>query len=230
MKSSLSYSSPIAHTSSFKLTRGERKRNNYELPVMRAAVAGAIIMHTTLEVEVKLACDDLNRLRNAGFELVPAKPRHFEDNWLLDSSDHRLFNKGAALRIRSVEGKGWVTYKGVVQETASSPLKVREEIETETSEPERMTELFERLGFERTFRYQKYRTTYELSLEGQELEVAFDETPIGSFIEIEGDEKRVLRVLELSGFTAGDIIRESYPELQACLCKARGAPLEDLVF
>jgi adenylate cyclase, class 2 len=187
-------------------------------------------MQTTLEVEVKLACDDLNRLRNAGFELVLSRPRHFEDNWLLDSPDHKLFKQGAALRIRSVEARGWVTYKGVVTETATSPLKVREEIETETSEPERMTELFERLGFRRTFRYQKYRTTYELALEGQELEVAFDETPMGNFIEIEGDEKTVLRVLELSGFTRTDVIRESYPELQASRCKARGIPLEDLIF
>jgi len=197
---------------------------------MRAEVASGTLMRTTLEVEVKLACDDLNRLRDAGFDLVLSRPRHFEDNWLLDSADHKLFNEGAALRIRSVEGSGWVTFKGVVQETAASPLKVREEIETETSEPERMTELFERLGFQRTFRYQKYRTTYGLALEGKELEVAFDETPMGKFIEIEGDEKRVLRVLELSGFTQTDIIRESYPELQAARCRARGIPLEDLVF
>jgi adenylate cyclase class 2 len=187
-------------------------------------------MKTTLEVEVKIACDDLNRLRNAGLELVLARPRHFEDNWLLDSSEHTLFNRGAALRIRSVEGKGWVTYKGVVRQSADSPLKIREEIETETCEPERMTELFERLGFHRTFRYQKYRTIYELALEGHELEVAFDETPMGNFIEIEGDESPVLRALEMSGFSTEDIIRESYPELQAARCKARGIPLEDLVF
>jgi adenylate cyclase, class 2 len=187
-------------------------------------------MQTTLEVEVKLACDDLTRLRTAGFELTLASPRHFEDNWLLDSPDHRLLRSGAALRIRSVERAGWVTYKGMVSASADSPLKVREEIETETSEPERMTELFERLGFQRTFRYQKYRTTYELALDGYELEIAFDETPMGNFIEIEGDEQTVLRVLEVSGFTVKDFIRESYPELQASRCKARGIPLEDLVF
>lgn len=198
--------------------------------MMHAADAGEMLMGITLEVEVKLACDDLNRLRDAGFELVPARPRHFEDNWLLDSSDQRLFKQGAALRIRSAEGKGWVTYKGTVRESAESPLKVREEIETETGEPERMTELFERLGFQRTFRYQKYRTTYELALEDHKLEVAFDETPMGNFIEIEGDENRVLSVLELSGFSIDDVIRESYPELQASRCKARGIPLEDLVF
>ncbi len=41
-------------------------------------------MATTLESEVKLAYDDLDRVRRAGFELHVVEPRHFEDNWLLD--------------------------------------------------------------------------------------------------------------------------------------------------
>ena len=187
-------------------------------------------METTLEIEVKLACDNLDRLLSAGFELRPSRARHFEDNWLLDSADQMLFKRGDALRVRSVEGRGWVTYKGAVSESADSILKVREEIETETSEPERMIELFERLGFHRAFRYQKYRTIYELLLDGKEVEVTFDETPMGNFIEIEGDEARVLSILERAGFSAEEIIRESYPELQAARCRSAGIPLEDLVF
>src|SRR2546421_3583653 len=112
-----------------------------------------------LEAEVKLACDDLDRLRKTGFELIVVEPRHFEDNWLLDSADQTLLKRGAALRIRSVDGKGWLTYKGVVRNSAS-PVKVREEIEVETAALDRMFELFERLGFRRSFRYQKYRTGY----------------------------------------------------------------------
>jgi adenylate cyclase, class 2 len=187
-------------------------------------------MHSSLEVEVKLASDDLDRLRGAGMDLRLVKPRHFEDNWLLDRADHSLFEQGAALRVRSCEGQGLVTYKGVVRESASSPLKVREEIESEVQDPESMVELFGRLGFHKAFRYQKYRTTYSLTLDGRELEVVFDETPMGNFIEIEGDEDMVLRVLEAAGFSTADIIRESYPEIQAARCKARGLPLEDLVF
>jgi len=187
-------------------------------------------MTENLEIEVKLACDDLGRLTRAGFDLHLCKPRHFEDNWLLDWPDRRLMQAGAALRVRSVDGRGWVTYKGTVEESAGSPLKIREEIEAETSEPEHMVRLFERLEMRRAFRYQKYRTIYRLSLEGSDLKVAFDETPMGNFIEIEGDESGVLRAIELAGFTDRDIIRESYPELQAARCRARGAELEDLVF
>ena len=185
---------------------------------------------TNLEIEVKLACDDLGRLTRAGFQLAVDKPRHFEDNWLLDNADQTLFSQGAALRVRVVNGKGCVTFKGVVRESTTSILKVREEIETDVDEPERMIELFERLGFRRAFRYQKYRTTYTLAVDGQELEVAFDETPMGNFIEIEGDEATVLSILEKAGFSAADSIRESYPELQASRCRRAGIPLEDLVF
>jgi adenylate cyclase class 2 len=167
-----------------------------------------------LEIEVKLACDDLDRLRQGGLSLKLEKPRHFEDNWLLDLPDKPLFRLGAALRVRSVNGRGSVTYKGIVRQTHESRLKVREEIETAVDEPERLIELFERLGYQRSFRYQKYRTGYSVDLGVRKLKVELDETPMGSFIEIEGDEVSVLKALEAAGFTQTDIIRESYPELR----------------
>ena len=187
-------------------------------------------MKTTLEIEVKLTGANLERLREAGFQLKQVKPRHFEDNWLLDSPDRRLLEGGAALRVRATASGGLVTYKGVVHENTGSMLKIREEIESEVEEPARIVELFERLGFHRTFRYQKFRTTYGLVMDDHELEVAFDETPIGNFIEIEGDERTVLQVLKKAGLSEADTIRESYPELQATRCKQRGVPLQDLVF
>lgn len=186
-------------------------------------------MATTIEAEVKLACDDLNRLLDAGFELKIAGPRHFEDNWLLDTSDQALLTQGQALRIRFARGKGWITFKGAVRD-ADSLVKVREEIEVETNAPERTIELFARLGFQRSFRYQKYRTVYQVAVDGKELTVVFDETPMGNFIEIEGNETTVACVFEASGFSRSDIVRESYPELQAKRCSERGIPLEDLVF
>ena len=86
------------------------------------------------------------------------------------------------------------------------------------------------MGYHRSFRYQKYRTEYSLALDGRKLKVLLDETPMGTFIEIEGDEASVLNILDAAGFAEGDIIRESYPELQGLRCRERGVPLEDLVF
>jgi adenylate cyclase class 2 len=185
---------------------------------------------TNLEIEVKLACDNLDRLRHANLDLQIVEARHFEDNWLLDSKDQELFKQGAALRVRSVDNKGVLTYKGVVRDSETSILKVREEIESAVDAPERVVELFERLGFHRSFRYQKYRTVYKLADADKSLVVTFDETPIGNFIEIEGDEQDVLQTMQVAGFSADEIIRESYPELQAYRCQQRGIPLEDLIF
>jgi adenylate cyclase class 2 len=187
-------------------------------------------MHKELEIEVKLARDDITFLKRAGLDLKEHKARHFEDNWLLDTADQRLVGQGAALRVRRVGERGTVTYKGVALETAASPLKVREEIESGIDDPGRVIELFERLGFSRSFRYQKYRTTYTASVNGADLEIAFDETPIGNFVEIEGDEPHVLQVLQQAGISEDESIRESYPELQAKRCRDKGLPVEDLVF
>jgi predicted adenylyl cyclase CyaB len=187
-------------------------------------------MKTNLEIEVKLACHNLDRLREAELDLQLVEARHFEDNWLLDSKDHALLSQGAALRVRSVKNKGLLTYKGVVRDSETSILKVREEIESAVDEPERIVELFERLGFHRSFRYQKYRTIYNLKRNDRSITVTFDETPMGNFIEIEGDEEGVLQTMQAAGFSVEEIIRESYPELQANRCKERGLPLEDLIF
>jgi adenylate cyclase class 2 len=183
-----------------------------------------------VEIEVKLASVDLDRFRRAGFELKLREPRRFEDNWLLDSDDGALLRRGAALRVRSVAGKGLLTYKGAPSQQTSSPLKIREEIEVSTDDPYRMMELLERIGFRRSFHYQKYRTSYATMVDGCELEIALDETPIGNFIEVEGDEHSVMEVITKAGFAPEELILETYPEMQAVRCRARGVPLEDLIF
>lgn len=183
-----------------------------------------------VEIEVKLASGDLDRFRRAGFELRLREPRRFEDNWLLDSDDGALLRRGAALRVRSVGGKCFLTYKGAPSQKAGSPLKIREEIEISADDPHRMIELLGRLGFRCSFRYQKYRTSYATAVDGSELEVALDETPIGNFIEVEGDEHSVMELITRAGFAPEELILETYPEMQAARCRARGVPLEDLIF
>ena len=131
--------------------------------------------------------------------------------------------------MRKAAGAVLVTYKGVVEEGANSLLKIREEIESDAGDPDSLIALFERLGFRPVFRYQKYRTGYGLAFEGRELEVEFDETPMGNFIEIEGDEPAVLRVLEGAAFPPRRSFAKATPSSGAAL-RSAGIPLEDLVF
>src|SRR3954463_42506 len=123
-----------------------------------------------MEVEIKLPCDDVARLVDAGLELGVAEDRHFEDNWVYKLPDGKL-RKGQYLRVRYVGNgdgagrrhEGRLTYKGKSRrETAATAAngrhkgkKVREEIETVVEQPFKVVKIFKRLGLLRSFRYQK---------------------------------------------------------------------------
>src|SRR2546421_8654623 len=76
----------------FGLTHGAMNGNNSPLASGPSGRGRLAFMKKNLEIEVKLACDDLGRLTRAGFELRLHKPRHFEDNWLLDDDNQTLFS------------------------------------------------------------------------------------------------------------------------------------------
>jgi adenylate cyclase class 2 len=185
-----------------------------------------------VEAEVKLQCRDVETLRAAHPDLgwTVVKPRHFEDNYVFDLPADALANRGSILRLRVVDGVGTLTYKGLLPESAESAIKVREELETGVERPETLALVFERLGLRRAFRYQKYRTVFRLGGAGHGLLAMFDETPMGNFLELEGDEAFVVEVATRLGYARADFVNVSYIGMQAAFCRARGVPLEDLVF
>lgn len=186
-------------------------------------------MSHEIEVKVKLG---IQALEQAGIALTLVTPRHFEDNWLLDTSTHQLASKSSALRVRMANGKGILTYKEKASHDApTSQFKMRVELETEVENaPETLT-IFDRLGFHRFFRYQKYRAVYEATLPSQNrLHVMADETPLGNFLELEGAEEAIAEAVNLLGLTPADYILESYIALQLRHCQQQGKSLEDMVF
>lgn len=187
---------------------------------------------TPHEIEVKLRFDNLDAFARAGIILEIETARHFEDNWLLDSADQKLSARAAILRVRSAAGKGFITYKENADDDApASQFKKRVEIETAIDDPESAVAIFERLGFRKWFRYQKHRTVYRATLpDGSKLQVMFDETPLGDFVELEGEEEAIARGVELLGVTPAEYILESYLAIQAEHCRRQGKPLEDMIF
>jgi adenylate cyclase, class 2 len=182
-----------------------------------------------IEIEIKIPFEDPEHLKDLPGNLVLETPRHFEDNWMLDTAEERLKNEHSALRIRFIDGHGLITFKGL--STAKSKFKVREELETHTDEPNQMLAIFERLGYHPFFRYQKYRTVYKLVLEdGNSLKVMVDETPMGNFLELEGSEETVKHVIGALKLAPEDYITSTYIGMQAARCRAAGRQLEDLIF
>jgi len=159
-----------------------------------------------LEIEVKLKIDDLDfirgKLERSGAALF--KARHFEHNLLYDLPESALFRKRCALRLRKVGNKAFLTFKG--PHLKSRKFKVREEFETEVKNPQHMQKILRALGFRIVFRYQKYRTVYRK----KKLIICIDETPIGNFIELEGERNHIVRFAESLGFTKPEFIKTDY--------------------
>ncbi|MFQ5615094.1 MAG: class IV adenylate cyclase [Anaerolineales bacterium] len=133
------------------------------------------------EIEVKFCLADLpaleSRLQSLGAELT--KPRVHEYNLRFDTPEGDLIRSNQVLRLRR-DAKTTVTYKapGVIQDGASS----RREINLTVGNFEAAKAVFEALGYQVNFIYEKYRATYRFA----DVEVVLDETPLGNFVEIEG--------------------------------------------
>jgi len=143
------------------------------------------------EVEVKIPCGDLDTVREAlgarGAEL--SRARHFESNELFDDDERRLSAQGRTVRLRRAAGRAILTYKGVAR--FQGGIKTREERETEVSDPGETEAILAGLGLVPRFRYEKYREEWRL----EECSIALDETPIGTFVEVEGSPPAIRKVL-----------------------------------
>ncbi len=178
------------------------------------------------EVEVKIPVADLagvrERLKTAGAR--PLAPEHDESNILFDDPDRKLSGSGRTVRLRRANGRAILTYKGVARFEAGA--KVREERETEVSDAAETVAILAGLGLSPRFRYDKRRE--EWSCEGAI--VALDTTPIGLFVEIEGDPPIIRRLVGRLGLDASESVPYSYAELYARRRKDEPSLPPDMVF
>jgi adenylate cyclase class 2 len=161
------------------------------------------------ETEVKLRVADPEWGRQALKRLgaMLGTPRHFEDNVFMDDEAGSVLSQGRLLRLRRVGDKGVLTVKG--KKEVVEGMKRREEIEVAVADPETMERLFGALGYRPIFRYQKYREVYRY----RDVEIVLDETPIGTFLEIEGEIKGIHGAAAALGYKPEDYIADSYASL-----------------
>jgi adenylate cyclase, class 2 len=161
------------------------------------------------EVEVKLAANDLGALRESlrAFGARLHTPAHDEIDDLYDDASRNLSSSGRTVRLRRAAGRAILTYKGRAR--FQDGVKTREEREVDVSDAGEAEGILEGLGLSRRFRYEKRRE--EWSFEG--CAVALDETPIGSFVEVEGEPTAIRRVFVRLGLDFTEAIPYSYAEL-----------------
>lgn len=141
---------------------------------------------------------------------------------ILDTVGRRLLTGGTTLRVRADGDRAYLTFKGPI---TPGIVKAREEIETEAASAAALLAICNALGYLPAFRYEKYRE--EFTLPG--VVIALDDTPIGVFVEIEGDEPAIHTIAAHLGFSVAEYLTQSYWSLFMTSALAAGGA-QDMVF
>jgi adenylate cyclase class 2 len=176
-----------------------------------------------VERELKFRCSDLSELRDRlqAAEAERLCSSALEDNLIWDR-DGELASSGRLLRLRFDSHGARLTYKG--PPTFEQGLKIRAEIETAVEKPEELRAILENLGYEKTQRYQKYREEWRLG----GVVVCLDRTPIGDFVEFEGD--AAAKLAERFGLDPKEAERRSYLMIYQDHRKVEPTAPEEMVF
>jgi adenylate cyclase class 2 len=211
------------------------------------------------ETEIKLPIHNpksfLRTLKKLGAK--PVSPRVHEHNLIFDTPDGGLAKHGQLLRIRtetpassrvaaglsrrSLSSRTILTFKSPPEELAIGPAspshdrrhKVREEIEVVLTDPASLQKIFEGLGLKGWFRYEKYRTAYRLPARlswAKDLLIDYDETPIGTFVELEGPPSAIDQAATHLGYSQRDYVLKNYLVLYLDDCKRRSLQPSHMLF
>jgi adenylate cyclase class 2 len=183
-------------------------------------------MSSANETEIKFKVSDLHaldtRLRELGFRQIT--PRTHEINTLFDLPGHPLRNRGELLRLRKY-GEIWLlTHKS--KSNSTGPHKVRIETETRIDDGGKMEAILRALQFEPTFVYEKFRAEWQ----GEVGHVVVDETPIGTFAEIEGPGHWIDAVARDLEIRPQDYITDTYAGLFVEWKRRTGNPAKEMTF
>ncbi len=168
-------------------------------------------MHIETEAKFEVTAEELELVREQLITLGAKRLAgpHNEENELFDFPDGRLAGSGCALRLRSYGGKSLLTFKGPVE--ADPLLKKREEIETRVERGNAVKKVLGRLGLVVSFGYRKTREILQMDHAGQPLQICLDHTPVGCFVEVEGEGEGIKQLAARFGWT--EFITKSYIDL-----------------
>lgn len=171
-----------------------------------------------VEREVKLEYPSVEAARDAvsALGLPLLRSRRLQDDALYDTGEGTLRAAGCVLRLRRDGAHTFLTYKGPVQPDAV--MKVRPEFETGATDGDAMRRILEALGYQVAFRYQKYREEFGDS----SCIVAVDESPVGTFVELEGHAERITALAARLGFAPEQYLTASYYRLHQERAAAHG--------
>ncbi len=199
------------------------------------------LARTDPEIEVKLRVADIpslvRKLRRLG---ATHRGRVLERNTLYDTPDSDFRRHGLLLRVRTETPapsnqlpagprRAVLTFKAPPSRhapRASKRYKERLETELEIPHPANWPRILRSLGLRPAFRYEKYRSSFRLGT----LHVDLDETPAGTFLELEGRPTQIDRAARALGYAPRDYIQATYWDIYAADCRRRGRIPKNMLF
>jgi adenylate cyclase, class 2 len=196
---------------------------------------------TYREVEIKLRVADapalLKRLHGLG---ATSHGRVLEQNTLYDTPGSYFRSRSRLLRLRiETPSPGPGPVRAVLTAKAPTPVagagsrrqrksrfKERLERELVVKDPHRWPSILRSLGLRPAFRYEKYRSEFRLP----GVHVYLDETPAGSFLELEGSPRAIDRAAKALGFTRLEYFRGTYWDVYAADCRRKGLTPRNMLF
>ncbi len=179
-----------------------------------------------LEQEMKIPVTSLAPVRQRLVEVGAQRvhPELREDNWVLDDRARTLAAAGRLLRVRQAGDGAALTVKE--PGTFVGGIKSRVELETAVASAGQTLAILGALGFVPVRRYQKRREGWTL----RGVVVALDETPMGAFVELEGDSPLLQPAAVELGLDPRAAARGTYLDLWAAFRAAHPGAPEDMVF
>lgn len=190
------------------------------------------------ETEIKLRISDLPTLvRNLRHLRARCLGRVLERNTLFDTPDSDLRRRSRLLRVRvetpapsglisAGRRRAWITSKAPVAPLGRPLYKEKLESECQIDAGCDWIGALRSVGFRPGFRYEKFRTSFRIG----SLHLDLDETPVGTFLEIEGAPQAIDRLARALGFSPRDYIRGTYWDLYAADCRRRGEIPRNMLF
>lgn len=179
------------------------------------------------EIEIKIKLEDrdalIKKVESLGGQKI-IKDEGMAYDVMYDDNEHNYAtgNKtGKLLRLRKAPYGNRLTYKEKLSETDHEHLLQRTEIEVSVSDFEKMDLILKNLGFTPVAIKEKYNMHYRL--DGFVLE--FHRLPfLGDFLEIEGEEIELQKILPKLGLTMDQGINKGYYKLFAEYCAENNLP------
>jgi adenylate cyclase, class 2 len=196
---------------------------------------------TNSEIEIKLRITDQPAIERKILALgaIP-QPRLLEKNILYDTPQYDLRRRGMLLRLRietpaprnkpakrNLRERVTLTAKAPPTRIHQHRYKIRAERELVIAKSSReWARALTALGFRPAFRYDKFRTTFRLP----SLHLDLDETPVGTYLELEGDPKAIDRAARALGFPKQAYLRATYWDLYSADCRRRRIRPKNMLF